>query len=193
VGSASIKTKEVIASPNAPKAIGPYSQAIRYGNLVFSGQIPIDPKTGQGSTGTIEEQTKLVLDNLKAVLEAAGLTLSHVLSTTCFLKNLDDVPKFNAVYATYFPESPPARATVETSRLPMVLREYDDAAARAATGLMGRPGGDFAGIEPSHLIGIWLVHCPDLQLPTLAAVPTQPRGMSQTLGSRSSRGQGRGR
>jgi 2-iminobutanoate/2-iminopropanoate deaminase len=110
--------KEVIASPNAPKAIGPYSQAIRYGNLIFSGQIPIDPKTGQVSTGTIEEQTKLVLDNLKAVLEAAGLTLSHVLSTTCFLKNLDGFPKFNAVYATYFPESPPARATVEASRLP---------------------------------------------------------------------------
>jgi 2-iminobutanoate/2-iminopropanoate deaminase len=148
--------KQVIASPNAPKAIGPYSQAIRYGNLVFSGQIPTDPKTGQVSTDTIEEQTKLVLDNLKAVLEAAGLTLSHVLSTTCLLKNLDDFPKFNAVYVTYFPESPPARATVETSRLPMVLRGYGGAAARsarAATGLMGRPGGDFADIEPSDSIG----------------------------------------
>ena len=73
--------KEVIASPNAPKAIGAYSQAIRYGNLVFLTQIPIDPKTQQPSTGTIEEQTKLVFENLKAVLEAAGLTFSNVLST----------------------------------------------------------------------------------------------------------------
>ena len=104
---------------DAPKAIGPYSQGIRYGNLVFlSGQIPIDPKTGQLSKGTIEEQTKLVLDNLKAVLEAAGLTFSNVLATTCFLKNMDDFPKFNTVYATYFPEDPPARATVEVARLP---------------------------------------------------------------------------
>ena len=116
---AEVMKKEVIASPNAPKAIGPYSQAIRYGNLVFlSGQIALDPKTGQPSTGTIEEQTTLVLDNLKAVLEAAGLTFAHVLSTTCFLKNLDDFSKFNAVYATYFPENPPARATVEVARLP---------------------------------------------------------------------------
>jgi 2-iminobutanoate/2-iminopropanoate deaminase len=110
--------KEVIASPNAPKAIGAYSQAIRYGNLVFLTQIPLDPKTQQPSTGTIEEQTKLVFENLKAVLEAAGLTFSNVLSATCYLKNLDDWPKFNAVYATYFPENPPARATIEAARLP---------------------------------------------------------------------------
>ncbi|HEX9304258.1 MAG TPA: RidA family protein [Thermoanaerobaculia bacterium] len=117
--AAEIEKKEVIASFNAPKAVGPYSQAIRYGNLVFlSGQLPIDPKTGQPSKGTIEEQTKLVLENLKAVLDAAGLTFSNVLATTCFLKNLDDFPKFNTVYGTYFPENPPARATVEVARLP---------------------------------------------------------------------------
>jgi 2-iminobutanoate/2-iminopropanoate deaminase len=116
---AEVDKKEVIASPNTPKAIGPYSQAIRYGNLVFlSGQIPIDPKTGQPSKGTMEEQTKLVLENLKAVLEAAGLNFSNVLATTCFLKNMDDFPKFNTVYGTYFPENPPARATVEVARLP---------------------------------------------------------------------------
>ncbi len=115
---AEVDKKEVIASSNAPKASGPYSQAIRYGNLVFlSGQLPIDPKTGQVSKGTIEEQTKLVLENLKAVLEAAGLTFSNVLATTCFLKNMDDFPKFNAVYVTSFPENPPARATVEVARL----------------------------------------------------------------------------
>jgi len=117
--AAEIEKKEVIASSNAPKAVGPYSQAIRYGNLVFlSGQLPIDPKTGQPSKGTIEEQTKLVLENLKAVLDAAGLTFSNVLATTCFLKNLDDFPKFNTVYGTYFPGNPPARATVEVARLP---------------------------------------------------------------------------
>jgi len=117
--AAEIEKKEVIASSNATKAVGPYSQAIRYGNLVFlSGQLPIDPKTGQPSKGTIEEQTKLVLENLKAVLDAAGLTFSNVLATTCFLKNLDDFPKFNTVYGTYFPENPPARATVEVARLP---------------------------------------------------------------------------
>jgi 2-iminobutanoate/2-iminopropanoate deaminase len=117
--AAEVDKKEVIASSNAPKAVGPYSQAIRYGNLVFlSGQLPIDPKTGQPSKGTIDEQTKLVLENLKAVLEAAGLTFSNVLATTCFLKNMDDFPKFNAVYGTYFPENPPARATVEVARLP---------------------------------------------------------------------------
>jgi 2-iminobutanoate/2-iminopropanoate deaminase len=116
---AEVDKKEVIASSNAPKAAGPYSQAIRYGNLVFlSGQLPIDPKTGQVSKGTIEEQTKLALENLKAVLEAAGLSFSNVLATTCYLKNMDDFPKFNAVYGTSFPESPPARATVEVARLP---------------------------------------------------------------------------
>ena len=104
--AAEVDKKEVIASSNAPKASGPYSQAIRYGNLVFlSGQLPIDPKTGQPSKGTIEEQTKLVLENLKAVLEGAGLTFSNVVATTCFLKNMDDFPKFNAVYGTSFPEN----------------------------------------------------------------------------------------
>src|SRR5207247_4529944 len=117
--AAELDKKEVIASSNAPKASGPYSQAIRYGNLVFlSGQLPIDPKTGQPPKATIEEQTKLVLENLKAVLEGAGLTFSNVVATTCFLKNMDDFPKFNAVYGTSFPENPPARATVEVARLP---------------------------------------------------------------------------
>ena len=111
--------KAVIATDQAPKAIGPYSQAIQYGNLVFlSGQIPIDPKTNQVVKGTIEEQTRLVLDNLKAVLGAAGLSFSNVLATTCFLKDMNDFPKFNEVYATYFKDKPPARATVEVARLP---------------------------------------------------------------------------
>ena len=110
---------QIIETSQAPLPIGPYAQAIQAGSLVFlSGQIPIDPKTGELSKGTIEEQTKLVLENLKSVLNAAGLTFANVLSTTCFLKNMDDFPKFNTVYATYFPSAPPARATVEVARLP---------------------------------------------------------------------------
>jgi len=111
--------KVVIASPDTPKAIGPYSQAIQYGDIVFlSGQIPIDPKTNNVLKGTIEEQTKLVLENLKAVIAASGMTMKNVLKTSCFLKNMDDFPKFNAVYATFFTENPPARETVEVARLP---------------------------------------------------------------------------
>jgi 2-iminobutanoate/2-iminopropanoate deaminase len=113
------EAREMISTPNAPKAIGPYSQAIKYGNLVFlAGQIPIDPKTGTVLKGSIEEQTKLVLENLKAVIEASGMTLKNVLKTSCFLKNMDDFPKFNEIYATYFGESLPARETVEVARLP---------------------------------------------------------------------------
>lgn len=112
--------KEVISTPDAPKAIGPYSQAIRVGNTVFlAGQIPIDPKTNQLSTGTIEEQTRLVMNNLAAVLTAAGMTFDNVVMANCFLKDLNDFPKFNDTYATYFKDQmPPARATVQVARLP---------------------------------------------------------------------------
>lgn len=112
--------KTVIATPNAPEAIGPYSQAIKAGNTVFlAGQIPIDPKTKQlMKDASIEDQTKLVLDNLKAVLEADGLTMDHVVSTSVFMKDLNEFGKMNEVYATYFKTAPPARATVEVARLP---------------------------------------------------------------------------
>ncbi len=111
--------KEVIDTENAPAAIGPYSQAIGYGDLVFlAGQIAIDPETNEVVHGTIEEQTTLVLDNLKAVLEEAGLGMENVLSTTVFLADLNDFPAMNEVYATYFETDPPARATVEVARLP---------------------------------------------------------------------------
>ena len=113
------ESKQIIAAQNAPKAIGPYSQSIKYGGLLFvSGQIPIDPKTGSAVMGSIEEQTELVLQNLKAVVEASGMSLKDVLKTTCFLKNMDDFAKFNEVYAPYFAENPPARETVEVARLP---------------------------------------------------------------------------
>ena len=113
--------KTVIATPNAPEAIGPYSQAIKAGNMVFlAGQIPIDPKTKQlMKDASIEDQTKLVLDNLKAVLEADGLTMDNVVSTSVFMKDLNEFGKMNEVYGTYFKIAPPARATVEVARLPL--------------------------------------------------------------------------
>jgi 2-iminobutanoate/2-iminopropanoate deaminase len=111
--------REIIATENAPAAIGPYSQAVRYGNLLFiSGQISLDPGTGEIIAGDIEAQTSRVLENLKAIVEAGGMELGHVLKCTCFLKNMEDFAKFNAVYNAYFAEVLPARETVEVSRLP---------------------------------------------------------------------------
>jgi 2-iminobutanoate/2-iminopropanoate deaminase len=118
-GATSVPQKEVVASKDAPAAVGPYSQAIRSGGMVFlAGQIPIDPKTGQTNLGTIEEQTAQVFENLKAVLAAAGMTLDNVVSTTVYVKDLNDFAKLNAVYGTYFKDKPPARATVQVQRLP---------------------------------------------------------------------------
>jgi 2-iminobutanoate/2-iminopropanoate deaminase len=109
----------VVATPAAPAAIGPYSQAILAGNTLYlAGQIAIDPATNQVKPGTIEEETKLVLDNLKAVVEAAGMTMANIVSTTVFMADLNEFPRMNAVYATYFPANPPARATVQVARLP---------------------------------------------------------------------------
>ncbi len=112
--------KQVISTPNAPEAIGPYSQAIRAGNMVFlAGQIAIDPKTKQlMKDGGIEEQTKLVLENLKAVLEADGLTMDNIVSTQVFMTDLNEFSKMNETYATFFKNAPPARATVQVARLP---------------------------------------------------------------------------
>lgn len=111
--------KEIIASKDAPAAVGPYSQAVRSGNMVFlAGQIPINPKTGQVNLGTIEEQTAQVMDNLKAVLAADGMSMDNVVSTTVFVKELNDFAKLNTVYGSYFHDKPPARATVQVQRLP---------------------------------------------------------------------------
>lgn len=112
-------TREIISTPNAPAAIGPYSQAVRVGNTVYcSGQIPIDPETGSLLLGSVEEQTERVLENLIAVLAAAGLTLANVVKCTVFVADMDDFGRVNGVYGRYFPSDPPARATVEVSRLP---------------------------------------------------------------------------
>ena len=112
-------SKQVISSPRAPAAIGPYSQAVRAGNLIFvSGQIPIDPATGQLVEGDTGVQTEQVLKNLASILEAAGSSLARVLKTTVYLRNLGEFNRMNEVYAQFFGVSPPARATVEVSRLP---------------------------------------------------------------------------
>lgn len=111
--------KQVISTPNAPKAIGPYSQAIRTGNFIFSaGQLGLDPSTMELVAGGVEAQTRQVLTNLKNVLEAAGSSLSHVVKTTVFLTDMANFAAMNAVYAEYFPENPPARSTVAVAGLP---------------------------------------------------------------------------
>jgi 2-iminobutanoate/2-iminopropanoate deaminase len=112
--------KEVISTPNAPSAIGPYSQAIRAGNLLFvSGQISIDPSTGNViDDKTIQGQTRRVLQNLIAIVEAAGGSAQNIVKTTVFLRDMSDFAGMNAVYSTFFTASPPARATVEAARLP---------------------------------------------------------------------------
>lgn len=119
--------KTVIRTPSAPAAIGPYSQAVRAGSLLFlSGQIGLDPATGQIVDGGIEAQVERVLKNIGAVLLAAGATTTDVVKTTLFLASMDDFSKVNEVYARYFTDNPPARSTVEVSRLPRnVLFEMD--------------------------------------------------------------------
>lgn len=115
--------REIIASEKAPRAIGPYSQAIRSGNLLFvSGQIPIDPATGEFVAGGISEQTEQVLRNVSAILEAAGGGLQRVVKTTVFLADMDDFTAMNEVYGRFFGEEPPARATVQAARLPRDAR-----------------------------------------------------------------------
>jgi 2-iminobutanoate/2-iminopropanoate deaminase len=111
--------KKIVETQNAPKAIGPYSQAVIHNGLAFlSGQIPLDPGTNQIVEGDIILQTERVLENIKAVLEASGSSLDKVLKTTVFLKNMGDFPKMNEVYGRYFGASSPARSTVEAARLP---------------------------------------------------------------------------
>jgi 2-iminobutanoate/2-iminopropanoate deaminase len=111
--------KDIIATEEAPKAIGPYSQAVRVGTLVFlSGQIPLDPATGEVVTGDITAQTRRVMDNLSAVLRAAGVSLTEVVKSTIYLTDLGDFAKVNDVYGSYFPSEPPARATVQVAALP---------------------------------------------------------------------------
>lgn len=111
--------RETVNTPKAPRAIGPYSQAVRAGNLLFcSGQIPLDPETGRLVDGGVEEQARRVLLNLEAVLEAGNSSLDQVIKTTVYLADLADFAKVNSVYAAFFRQAPPARATVQAAALP---------------------------------------------------------------------------
>jgi endoribonuclease L-PSP, putative len=111
--------KKIISTSEAPAAIGPYSQAVRNGNFLFcSGQIPLDPKSGQIVPGDIATQTQRVLDNVGAVLKAEGLNFENIVKTTIFLTNLDDFQTVNEIYGSYFKQEPPARSTVQVSALP---------------------------------------------------------------------------
>ncbi len=111
--------KETVTTDKAPAAIGPYSQGVKFGNMLFtSGQIPLDPATGKLVEGDITTQARQVLSNLSALLEASGSSIENVIKTTCFLTNLDDFQAFNEIYAEYFGEGQPARSTIQVSRLP---------------------------------------------------------------------------
>ena len=111
--------KTVISTSKAPAAIGPYSQAIKVGNLLYtSGQIPIDPATGNIVSGNIKEQTRQALSNIKAILEEAGLTMNNVVKTTVFLTNMEDFTEMNSIYAEFFSEPFPARSAVAVRTLP---------------------------------------------------------------------------
>lgn len=110
--------KQTLSTTNAPAAIGPYSQGIKFGNLIFtSGQLPLNPKSGE-LIADIEGATKQALDNVKAILESAGTSMDKIAKTVVFLRDMNDFAAMNAVYATYFPNDPPARSAVQVARLP---------------------------------------------------------------------------
>jgi 2-iminobutanoate/2-iminopropanoate deaminase len=150
--------RETVRTDKAPAPIGPYSQAVRAGDLIFvAGQGCMNPATGQMERGSVEAETRQVLENVKAILEAAGASLADVVKTTCFLADMNDFQAFNGVYAQYFPSDPPARSTIQAARLPgeikvevevVALLERQDvfqpqpviAAAAAAPGPQSAPG-----------------------------------------------------
>jgi len=111
--------KDIVLTDRGPKPIGPYSQAVKSNGFVFiSGQVALNPSTGAFVGADVRQQTERVLENLKAILEASGLTLNHVVKTTVFLKDMNDFASMNEVYARYFTAAPPARSTVQAARLP---------------------------------------------------------------------------
>lgn len=115
--------KEIIATEKGPKAIGPYAQAVKANGFIFTaGQVPFDPATGQLIEGDVAWQTARVLENLKAIVEAAGSSLERAVKATVYLKDMNDFAAMNEVYARYFPKEPPARSTVEAARLPRDVR-----------------------------------------------------------------------
>ncbi len=122
--------KNTISTDKAPAAIGPYSQAVKVNNLIFiSGQIPLDPTSGELIGGDIKVQTRRVLENLNEIITAGGGTMEHIVKTTVYLNNMDDFLLMNEIYAEFFPNNPPARACVEVSRLPKDVAIEIDAIA----------------------------------------------------------------
>ncbi|HEX4641477.1 MAG TPA: RidA family protein, partial [Chthoniobacterales bacterium] len=118
-GQGDYAMKDIVHSDRGPKPIGPYSQAVKINGLLYlSGQIPLDPKTNEMITGDIKAQTERVLENIKGILESAGSNLHHVVKTTVFLKDMNEFPSMNEVYAKYFTTAHPARSTVQVARLP---------------------------------------------------------------------------
>ena len=148
--------KFIIDTNQAPRAIGPYSQGVSFGGLLFvSGQIPVDPQSGEIISGGIEAQTRQVMNNLQAVLMAAGLDFSHVLKTTVFLRNMNDYALMNDVYGLYFDYSPPARACVEVSRLPKDVLVEVECVAAAPTDYEDRANPDSPVETPPPLPDQW--------------------------------------
>jgi len=125
--------REIVVTDKAPAAIGPYSQAVRVGDLVFTaGQVPLNPATGQLVEGGIEHQTRQALTNVSAILEAAGTSLANVVKTTVFLADMGEFKAMNGVYAEFFPDAPPARSTVQVAALPLGARVEIEAIAIVA-------------------------------------------------------------
>ena len=139
--------KKIISTSEAPAAIGPYSQAVRSGRFLFcSGQVPLDPKSGQIISGDIAAQTRRVLDNIAAVLRGEGLTFDNVVKTTVFLTDLGDFQTVNEIYGSYFKQDPPARSTVQVSALPKRAKvEIEVIADADETGLGGQTVADTSG------------------------------------------------
>jgi len=120
--------KKIFYTDKAPKPKGPYSQAIIHNGLLYlSGQIPVDPETGQLVRGTVEEETGVVLNNIRIIAEEAGAGLADVIKVTCYLADMEDFARFNDVYAKYFTETPPARSTIQAGRLPLDVQVEVDA------------------------------------------------------------------
>ena len=139
--------KKIVSTSDAPAAIGPYSQAIRIGPLLYcAGQIPLDPKTGQMVSDDISEQAKRVLENIAAILKAEHLSFDHVVKTTIFLTSMDDFQTVNEIYATYFRQDPPARSTVAVAALPKGAKvEIEVIAAASDDASSGKIVGDTSG------------------------------------------------
>jgi 2-iminobutanoate/2-iminopropanoate deaminase len=138
--------KKIVATDHAPAAIGPYSQAIRSGSMLFcAGQIPLDPKSGQIVSEDIAGQTKQVLENVSAILQAAGLNFGHVVKTTIFLISMSDFQTVNEIYGTYFRENPPARSTVAVSALPRGAKVEIEVIAMAPDPAGGKSAEDTSG------------------------------------------------